>query len=305
MNRPPTMRASGWLVWMTTVSSSGVSIEVTLSVEPEKIRPSPPSTSSEYFTSLDVIGSPSDHLAPSIRWNVTVFLSSETSQLSAMPGAGDRSSGLKLTSWSQLSAQTRKFSSSWATNGLSVWTSCPQPILRTFFFAPSSWAPAGNAATVTASATAVTSIPTIVLSLIQISSWSFGYRRLCHFQGLRAGVEPDGGAQGHVRHRGYPERRDQLVEDLLDRERRLRALRHRLTLQVHVRAEHESGHVVELARPDQVVEAGVDQVLVGVEVLDHQDAAVGLHLEGSPDAGAEQRQAAATGRASGPPAADG
>jgi hypothetical protein len=51
-----------------------------------------------YLTSFEVIGCPSDHLWPSKSLNVTVFLSGETSQLSAMPGTGPRSSGPKLMS---------------------------------------------------------------------------------------------------------------------------------------------------------------------------------------------------------------
>src|SRR5687767_44399 len=163
------------------------------------MRPLPPSCSSEYLTSLEVIGSPSDHLAPSTSLNVTVFLSSETSQLSAMPGAGDRSSGLKFTSRSQLNAQTVKFSSSCATNGLSVWGSCSQPTLRTFFSPPSSWAPAGSAVTATASAATVTSSPTIVLSLIPLSSSSFDCR-FRHFKCLGGRVEAHRRAERHRRH---------------------------------------------------------------------------------------------------------
>src|SRR4051812_33018479 len=111
-----------------------------------------------------------------------------------------------------------------------------------------------------ATAATVTSRATIVLSLIRISSWSF-YCRLGHFKCFRAGVQTDLPAQRHRRHvlamadrhvrdRRNAERGDQLVEDLLDRERRLRALRERLRLQVHVRAEHEAGRVVELAGAD-------------------------------------------------------
>ena len=61
-------------------------------------------------------------------------------------------------------------------------------------------------------------------------------------------------ADGDVGDRRDPERGDQLVEHLLDRERRLRALRDRLALEVDVGAEDEAGDVVELARADQVVE---------------------------------------------------
>ena len=74
-----------------------------------------PSTSSEYLTSSEVIGLPSDHFALGSRWKVIVFLSSEMSQLWAMPGTGVRSLGLKLTSRSQLIAQSEKSSSSWPT----------------------------------------------------------------------------------------------------------------------------------------------------------------------------------------------
>ena len=69
-------------------------------------RPSLPSISSDHLTSFEVIGSPSDQIASGSSLKVIVFLSSETSQLSAIPGAGERSSGLKLTSRSQFSAQT-------------------------------------------------------------------------------------------------------------------------------------------------------------------------------------------------------
>src|SRR5215208_10990 len=273
------------------------------------MRLSLPSFSSEYLTSLEVIGSPSDHLAPSIILKVTVFLSGDTFQLFANPGAGVRSSGLKFTSRSQLSVQTRKFSSSCAMNGLRVWTSWTQPSFSTLF---ASAAPAGAAPIATAAT--VTSRATIVLSLIPISSWS-SYCRLGHFKCFRARVQPHLPAQRHRRHvlavadrhvrdRRDAQRRDQLVEDLLDRERRLRALRDRLRLQVHARAEHEAGRFVELAGADQVVEPGVDQVLVGVEVLDHQDAAVRLELERGADARAQQRQAAAHERALGHALAD-
>ena len=102
-----------------------------------------------------------------------------------------------------------------------------------------------------------------------------------HLEGLGAAVEPDGGAERHRRHvlavpdrhvrdRRDPERSDQLVEHLLDRERRLRLLGHGLGLQVDVGAEHEAGGVVELAGADQVVERRVDQVRLGVQVLDHR-----------------------------------
>src|SRR3954453_16591687 len=312
MNRPPTMRASGWLVWITTGWGAGVSIFVMLLVYPEKISPLVPRTSSEYFTSLEVIGTPSDHLA-SISLKVTVFLSGETFQLLARPGAGDRSSGLKLTSRSQLSAQTRKFSSSWATKGLSVWMSCAQPSFSTFFFSVAP--PAGSAVIAATAVATVTSRATIVLSLIPISSCSL-YGRLGHFQGLRGRIQPHLRAERHRRHvlavsdrhvrdRRDAQRRDQLVEDLLDRERRLRSLRKRLRLQVHVGPEHEPGRVVELAGADQVVEQRLHQVLVRVQVLDHHHAAVGLHLEGRAEARAQQRQAATRQRRLRPPVADG
>ena len=41
---------------------------------------------------------PSDHFASGTRWKVTVFLSGETSQDFAKPGAGSQVFGLKLTS---------------------------------------------------------------------------------------------------------------------------------------------------------------------------------------------------------------
>src|SRR5688572_21473360 len=114
-----------------TVCSSGVLIDSTPVVYPVKSRPSSPSVSSDHLTSADVIGSPSDHFASSIRWKVTVRPSSETSHDSAIAGAGARSSGSKPTSSSQLIAQIVNSSSFTPTNGLSVLGSCDQPILRT------------------------------------------------------------------------------------------------------------------------------------------------------------------------------
>src|ERR1044072_3963084 len=112
MNRPPTIRASGLQVFPTTVLSSAVVPDVTLSVYPVTTARLPPSTSRLYLTSLLVIGTPSDHLAPFTRWNVTVFLSGETSQLSARPVFdGPRLSGLNATSRSYWTDQTRKYSS--------------------------------------------------------------------------------------------------------------------------------------------------------------------------------------------------
>jgi hypothetical protein len=55
---------------------------------------------------LEVIGFPSDHFASGSSLKVVVSLSSETVQLLAIPGAGERSCGLKSTSRSQLIAQT-------------------------------------------------------------------------------------------------------------------------------------------------------------------------------------------------------
>ena len=71
---------------------------------------------------------PSDHLASGSSLKVTDFWSSETSQLSAMPGTGLRSSGEKLTSRSQLRAQTLKPSSLTSVNGFRVAGSWAQPI---------------------------------------------------------------------------------------------------------------------------------------------------------------------------------
>ena len=48
------------------------------------------------MTSSEVIGSPSDHFASSIRLKVTVLRSSETSQLSAMPGARRQVLGVEV-----------------------------------------------------------------------------------------------------------------------------------------------------------------------------------------------------------------
>ena len=122
------------------------------------------------------------------------------------------------------------------------------------------------------------------------------HRRLENFERLRVAVEPHPGAERHRRHvlavadrhvrdRRDPERRDQLVEDLLDRERRLRALGQRsATRRLTSVPKTKPGDVVELAGADQVVERGVDQVRLGVQVLDHQHAAVGLDLEGRADA---------------------
>ena len=93
--------------------------------------PSPPSVSSEYLTSFEVTGSPSDQTLSGSSLKVTVLRSSETSQLSAMPGDGERSSALKLTSRSQFIDQTLKSSSSSATNGFRVCGSWAQPIRST------------------------------------------------------------------------------------------------------------------------------------------------------------------------------
>ena len=145
---------------------------------------------------------PSDHFASGSRWKVTVFWSSETSQLSAIPGAGERSSGLKLTSRSQVIAQIVKSSSSWPMNGFSVCGSCAQPILRTFWASsPSleveSSAPAGRATSATPSATVAAGSPPrsscSSASSPVLSSWlvlRLGHRRLDHLEGLGGAVEP-------------------------------------------------------------------------------------------------------------------
>ncbi len=67
--------------------------------------PLPPSTSSEYLTSAEVIGWPSDHFAFGSSLKVTVLPPLEIFQLFAIPGEGERSLGLKLTSRSQFIAQ--------------------------------------------------------------------------------------------------------------------------------------------------------------------------------------------------------
>jgi hypothetical protein len=63
-----------------------------------KRTPWPPRFSRLHLTSALVIGSPSDHFAPSTSLKVIVRRSSETSHDCAIPGAGARLSGLKLTS---------------------------------------------------------------------------------------------------------------------------------------------------------------------------------------------------------------
>ena len=130
-----------------------------------------PSVSSEYLTSAEVIGLPSDHSALGSRWKVTVFLSGDTSQLFAMPGTGEKSLGLKLTSRSQLIAQAVKSSSSRPTNGLSVCGSCAQPIFSTLSACLESWAPTGEA-TATASTTVAASSPVIVHALLNLIRYS-------------------------------------------------------------------------------------------------------------------------------------
>ena len=97
-------------------------------------------------------------------------------------------------------------------------------------------------------------------------------RRLDDLERLGVGVEPRPRAERDRRHvlavadrhvgdRGDAERRDQLVEDLLDREARADVLGDRVVLEVDVRCRTRTRPTsVELAGADQVVEGRVDHV---------------------------------------------
>ena len=126
---------------------------------------------------------------------MTVLPSSETSQLSAMPGLGSSVSGSKLSSSSQLSAQIVYSSSFTPTNGFSVFASWAQPIRRTSL--PESCAVAAGppSAIAPATSTASNDPPASNLDLIRASS-SLN-RRLQHLEGLagrrrRAPARPSG-----------------------------------------------------------------------------------------------------------------
>ena len=206
-------------------------------------------------------------------------------------------------------AQIEKLSSSRPTKGFSVFGSWCQPMRRMSFSV--SWPAAveePSAATTEAgqhqrrSEQGHESLPHLDPPfVVRVAGLDC---RLDDLQGLGVRVEPHLGAERHRRHvlavadrhvrdRRDPERADELVEQLLDREARLGALGQGLRLQVDVRPHHQAGGAVELAGADQVVEQGVDQVLLGVQVLDQDDAALGLDLERGAERGAEQGQAAA------------
>ena len=247
--------------------------------------------------------------------------SSETSQLSAMPGLGARVSGSKLRSSSQLSAQIVYSSSLTPTKGLSVFGSCAQPIRRTSLSEDEPESCADPVEASRPSATAATSTAVAARVFQRFTALLLGR--------LPRGLPPPGSPvscpprrcapappaasspcacrarTGTFAIAGIPSGRDQLVEDLLDRQHRLGRLGDGQRLQVDVGPEHEPGHVVELAGADQVVERGVDQVGLGEQVLDHHDAAVRLDLVRGADARAQERQAATDQRTLAHPVADG